>query len=484
MVKSINLLGAVLACCFFSFFPFGGYSQCADPELITETSILEVTNPWQLTFLNIVPKNKVDSMVIYLLENDPKNLKDYSASLRSLAATASPEAFQFFYSTLLHRPTAIDDMNQMLALSSITNYYSGARLLDEFFLNNRILKTHGEGETGEAKELYRSRVLMEAAKKVPPAYFCRELAREFTPQQMKAIIDAQYNEYIPCENPIPVTKANILEIHNPYEFTFLHKAPQNLTDSCILRFVEGPFDAEVKPMLERMAASKAHETYLLLYACITVMNDFDLYTNHFHHIANQILIWGGMEWMNEYYWNHAVKKSDNWFKFRQDIYDYCKTQNPEMFYCNQLTEKELYDDFTKDINFHTYDKKIVQIIKRNSNTHRSGFADRIENEVRQLPFVNDVNWERCFEKNCIYPIYFDLTVKIYVGDKIVERNYSMNGAEFKYFGLRWKGKGICGFSRETNDHKLVLTGIGNSPGFMDKSRAYCKKKEEERKANP
>lgn len=469
---------------FFVLFTFTDITaQCANPQLITWSNVNDLTHPYQLTFLHPVPKNKVDSALIIMM-TPTKHLIDYQALLTSVARTKSEEAFQFFYVMLMHRPSAIDDLTLMFSISSIVNEYGGAELLDKYFLDEKESKRLIR-ETGKVdKESLRAAVLLAAAKKVKPIYFCLQRATEFTREQMQSIINAAFNEYIPCEQPIPVTHKNILEIQNPYEFTFLHKAPQNLTDSCILRFIEGPFDADVKPMLERMAKQKAHETYLLLHACIAVMNDYNLYTNRFHSIANQIIIWGGMEWMNEYYWNNAVKKSDNWFVYREDIYNYCKKFNPEIFYCNQLTETELYDDWTREIKFNQFDREIVRIIKRNSNLHKTRMDIKIENEVRELPFVYDVNWERCFERNCIYPAYYDLTVKLYAGDKIVERNYSMNGAEFKYIGLKWKGKKYCGRSFETNNHKLVLTGIANSPGFIESSRAYCLKKELENRSRP
>lgn len=463
----------------FAVFGLGSYAQCANPERVDEKTIQQLTNPFQLTFLNPVPKNLTDSTLIELMK-PTKNLVDYKAMLEHLAKSQSKEAFQFFYAMLLFRADCVDDMTQMIEVASTVVYYQGVELLDRYFLDGKVQMRFPPNANPEYPYTYKAEVMREAAARIPEMYFCLQRNQEYTREQMQKIIDAAFNEYIPCESPIPVTKDNIFEVHNPYEFTFLHKAPQNLTDSCILRFMVGPFDADVKPMLERMAASKSHETYLLLHACICVMNDYDLYTNQFHSIANQLIIWGAMEWMNEYYWNHAVKKSDNWFVYRQDIWEYNQKQNPEMFYCNQLTEKELYDDYTKDLNMKNYDRAIVKIIKQHSNTHKSGFVSKIEEEVRQLPFVYDVNWERCFERNCIYPAYYDLTVKMYIDNCLVERNYSMNGAEFKYLGLSWKGKHYCGHSFETNDHKLVVKGIAFSPGFMDQSRAYCLKKEQER----
>lgn len=458
-------------------------AQCSNPQLVTASNVNELTNPYQLTFIHPVPKNKVDSVLLTMI-TPVKHLVDYQPLLTSLAETKTEEALQFFYVMLWHHPNAIDDLTLMMSVASTVEYNKGAELLDKYFLNGRVskrlIRENGTVDQGSL----RAAVLLAAAPLVKPCYFCMQRASEFTRDQMQNIINAAFNEYIPCEQPIPVTHKNILDIQNPYEFTFLHKAPRNLTDSCILRFIEGPFDADVKPMLERMAKGKAHETYLLLHACIAVMNDYNLQTNRFHSIANQIIIWGGMEWMNEYYWNNAVKKSDNWFVYREDIYDYCKKFNPEIFYCNQMTETELYDEWTRDIKFKIYDRAIVNIINQHSNTNIKGIVSEIVQEVRDLPYVFDVNWESCFERNCIYPAYYDLTVKLYDGDKIVERNYSMNGAEFKYIGLQWKGKRYCGRSIETNSHKLVVKGIGNSPGFMDASRAYCLKKEQERLENP
>jgi hypothetical protein len=307
-------------------------------------------------------------------------------------------------------------------------------------------------------------------------------------EEIQSRIDTTFSEYVTCKIPIRVTKQNIYEVHNPYEFTFLHREPQNKTDSVVYMLRFGPFDTTSARKIQKMAAGQSHEAFLFLYACCAVDEKKEIGTNHFHNIANQVNIWGGFEAMNNYFLDSAVPANLEMRQFRVEVLKRAEAKNPELFYCHQPTVMELYEAEMKNVDPGPYDAEIVKIIRKYSDTQKPNCAKNITHAVLQLPFVEDVLWDGCYEKLAIYPAYYNLMVIINIGDKKVERYYSMQGARFRYFGIRLGKKCRFGRTVETNDHELVFTNAGYAPGAIKAARAYCEQKAEEReeraKASP
>jgi hypothetical protein len=322
--------------------------------------------------------------------------------------------------------------------------------------------------------------MLRCEKLKPDAHFCVARNREFTLEEMQYRIDTAFSEYVTCKNPIRVTKQNIYQVHNPYEFTFLHRVPQNAADSVahMLRF--GPLDTTSAKKILKMAKGRSHEAFLFLYTCCAVDEKKEIGINHFHNIANQVNIWGGFEAMNNYFLDSAVPSNLERCQFREEVLKRAEAKNPELFYCHQPTVMELYEAEMKTVDPGPYDAEIVKIIRKYSDTQKPNCTKNITHAVLQLPFVEDVLWDGCYEKNAIYPAYYSLMVVMNIGDKKVERYYSMQGARFRFYGIRLGKKCRVGRTIETNDHELVFTGTGYAPGAIKAARAYCEQKAEER----
>jgi hypothetical protein len=252
--------------------------------------------------------------------------------------------------------------------------------------------------------------------------------------------------------------------------------PQNAADSVahMLRF--GPLDTTSAKKILKMAKGRSHEAFLFLYACCAVDEKKEIGTNIFHNMANQLNIWGGFEALNRYYLDSAIPQNLEMRQFRKQVLKLAEAKNPELFYCHQPTVMELYEAEMKTVDPGPYDEQIVKIIRRYSDTQKPDCTKNITQHVLQLPFVEDVLWDGCYEKLAIYPAYYSLMVVMNIGDKKVERYYSMQGARFRYFGIRFGEKCRFGRTVETNDHELVFTGAGYSPGYIKAARAYCEQK--------
>jgi hypothetical protein len=461
-------------------------AQCASPVKISAENILEITDPFQLTFLHQIPKNRVDTLVAELLNPNIKHLPDYEKIVQEIAATRSQEAFLLLYTAGM-RPLVYDDLSDFVTLCERLNYYGAHKLLNLYFLKNAVNEPIS-WDGSDAEWAFRMEIMLRCEKLKPDAHFCVARNQEFTLEEIQSRIDTTFSEYVTCKIPIRVTKQNIYEVHNPYEFTFLHREPQNKTDSVVYMLRFGPFDTTSARKIQKMAAGQSHEAFLFLYACCAVDEKKEIGTNHFHNIANQVNIWGGFEAMNNYFLDSAVPANLEMRQFRVEVLKRAEAKNPELFYCHQPTVMELYEAEMKNVDPGPYDAEIVKIIRKYSDTQKPNCAKNITHAVLQLPFVEDVLWDGCYEKLAIYPAYYNLMVIINIGDKKVERYYSMQGARFRYFGIRLGKKCRFGRTVETNDHELVFTNAGYAPGAIKAARAYCEQKAEEReeraKASP
>lgn len=451
------------------------WSQCAKPILVTPENVSTITDPYQLTFLHEIPKNYVDSLVYTLLH--AKSLIDQQKIVETIAKTGTQEAFLLLWVASFH-PLVFEDMNPFGTLCAIIDHSNGPSLLNKYFFKNRV-KVLDTSNPQTDKYNFKQAILKECAKKKPKAYFCTVRNKAYTLNEMQQIIDNSFNEYIPCANPILITDKNMYAIHNPYELTFLHRDPQNIVDSVVYFLRFGPITLETKDLLQKMAESKLPEAFSLLYLSCKLSKKMDLGNNIFHSIANQIVIWGGFELLNKHFLDQQADPKHSIFYFRDEVICLADQKRPTLYYCHQPTVKELYDKEMADINPQMYDKQIIKIINRNSNTQNPESIKNIIKEVTDLPFVEDVLWDGCYEKLCIYPAYYHLMVIMNIDNKKVERYYSMKGAKFVYFGIRWRGKGLLGRTIETNKNKLVVVNTGYSPGAIDAARAYCETKKNE-----
>lgn len=443
-------------------------SQCADPILVTQDNVLNISDPYQLTFIHQIAKHRVDSLVAELMDFKSGSLKDRAAILESIARTGRKEAFLLLWVACL-RPQVNDDMSPFGSLSATIVHHDGHRLLNRYFLKGRADNALTENE-------FRTEVMALCAMQKPKAYYCPERNREFTLADVQSRIDAAFSEFEPCGSPIRVTRENIYQIHNPYEFTFIHRVPQNAVDSFVHMLRFGPIDTNTRAALKTMAEGRSHEAFLFLYACAEVSDQADIGRNLFHNLANQVNIWGGFGLLNRCFLDSAVRMSEWDFAFRKAVLLHCRQRNTEMYYCHQPTVMEVYEAEMAGVDPRPYDRQIIKIIRKHSDLRKPNPGSRIEQEVLQLPFVEDVLWDGCYEKLCIYPSYYTLMVVMNIDGKKVERAYAMKGAKFRYIGIRL-GKCRIGRSVETNKDKLDFTVCSYAPGALEAARRYCIEKQ-------
>jgi hypothetical protein len=467
MRKSLLCSFAVIALMLFSFSEV--QAQCAEPILVTQDNVLNISDPYQLTFIHQVPKNRVDSLVAELMDYKSGSLKDKAVILESIAMTGRREAFLLMWAACL-RPQIVEDLSPFGSLSTSIVHHNGHRLLNRYFLQ-------GRADTTLAEQKFRAEVMALCGKQKPMAYYCPERNREFTLIEVQSRIDAVFSEYKPCRSPIRVTRVNIYQIHNPYEFTFLHREPRNAVDSFVHMMRFGPIDTNTRASLKTMAEGRSHEAFLFLYACAEVSEKADIGRNMFHSIANQVNIWGGPGLLNRCFLDSAVGMAEWDFAFRRAVLDHCRRRNPEMYYCHQPTVMEVYEAEMAGVDPGPYDRQIVRIIRKHSDLKKPNQGKRIEQEVLQLPFVEDVLWDGCYEKLCIYPSYYTLMVVMNIDGKKVERAYAMKGARFRYIGIRL-GECRIGRSVETNKDELVFTVCSYAPGALEAARRYCIEKQQ------
>ena len=282
-----------------------------------------------------------------------------------------------------------------------------------------------------------------------------------------------------CAKPILVTPENVSTITDPYQLTFLHEIPKNYVDSLVYTLLHAKSLIDQQKIVETIAKTGTQEAFLLLWvASIHPLVFEDM--NPFGTLCAIIDHSNGPSLLNKYFFKNSVKvleTSDhltNKYNFKQAILKECAKKKPKAYFCT-VRNKALDPDLG-DINPRKYDKQIIKIINRNSNTQNPQCIKNIIKEVTELPFVEDVLWDGCYEKLCIYPAYYQLMVIMNIDNKKVERYYSMKGAKFVYFGIRWKGEGLLGRTIETNKNKLVVVNTGYSPGSIDAARAYCETK--------
>ncbi len=353
----------------------GALAQCASPVKVTSQNSLQISDPFQLTFLHQIPKNKVDTLVAVLVNPYTKHLVDIKKATEALAATRSREAFLLFYTASL-RPQVFEDLNEFATLSTNLIHFGAHRWLNRYFLNSAVAEPDSSATQNEVFAFY-TEVMLRCEKLKPDARFCLVRNQEFTVEEIQGRIDTTFSEYQPCKNPIRVTKQNIYEVHNPYEFTFLHRVPQNAADSVAYMLRFGPLDGTSAKKIEKMAVGRSHEAFLFLYACCAVDEKKEIGVNIFHNIANQVTIWGGFEALNRYYLDSAVPQNLETRQFRKEVLKLAEAKNPELFYCHQPTVMELYEAEMKTVDPRLYDEEIVKIIRKYSNTNKPDCAKNI-----------------------------------------------------------------------------------------------------------
>lgn len=446
-------------------------AQCAEPTLITNTTINDISIPFQLTFLHRVPKNKVDSAVAILADPNIKTLYDDSKIVENIGKDKSKEGFWTLYLACLG-PNVYDDMTLFGYFCGRVQANGGLRVLNDYYLKPKVKE-----DINKPNE-FRAEVLKRCAAKVPKLYYCQELNQAVTVEALQQAIDTLFSEYVHCNNPILVTDANMESIHNPYELTFLNKIPQNFTDSAVAKLLTHSFSTakEAVDYIDSLAACKTEESFKFLYLCCVLSPYKNIMHSQLQGLANQLVSWGSFRAINKYYFNNEVSTDQHELPFRTEIIRRLKPLRPTIYYCHQPTIMELYKKEMADINPKPYDRKIIRIIRKYSNTKKPGQIAKLVKAVQQLPFVEEVLWDGCYDKLCIYPEYYSLMVSMNVGGKQIERYYSMNGARFMFLGIRWKDKFWFGRSIETNKHKLTLKGYGYSPGALKAAKDYCEQR--------
>lgn len=450
---------------------FSAKSQCANPEKVTADNILSITDPYQLIFIHEIPKNRVDSLVPSLLSSTTKSLIHYRSLIEAIAATRSKEGFLLLYVGCLH-PQVVEDMNAMNTLCAHISGFGGPEMLNKYYLKGKIVRL---GE--ESDWQYKQRVLRACQNLKPDPRFCRSRNVGITPDGLKRRVLDIFDENDPSGPLLPASDEDLAtKIHNPYQLSFLHRHPITPADSLVHMFRFGPFDLGARARTDSLTAHNTRDIFLLMYVCCALQFQKHNSNNSFHAMANQLRIWGAFRKLNALM-DYPIATDLPEDKFNRAVYEHAKKiGNIDLQYRHCPTEAQLYEADMAGVDFGPVDRKIIRIIRQNANLNKPGRAAAITRQVMQLPEVEDVLWDGCYEKLAIYPAYYHLMVTMNVGDRKAERSYSLKGATFRYIGLRWRGRGVLGRVVETNPDKLSFHGAGFSPGAIAAARAYCAKK--------
>lgn len=158
---------------------FCGYSQCAEPIIIADSTINKLSSPYQQTFLNSPPANRLDSLVAQLL-----TLKDYTDMgfaekiIDEIGKIQSPNAYALLYNACC-RPLIIKDINAFNSFAGVVTYYNGYEILNKYYLNNRV-------NSVPDKQIFVNRVTEECRKKEPVSFYC-ELTNAAEPEINKEL---------------------------------------------------------------------------------------------------------------------------------------------------------------------------------------------------------------------------------------------------------------------------------------------------------
>jgi|GEM_PF-5018562 len=169
---------------------FSDYVHCVQPVLIDKNNIGSIHNPYELTFLNKIPQNGVDSFVVSYFNPDSDFYKTAVETLKRLAAARSKEVFEFLYICCAFGSQRYIENNVFNGLSNQVVIRGGFKDLNTYFLDGKISEALPELK-------FRKEVLAACEALAPEVYFCHQpTIIELYEQEMKGLNIKKYDRKI------------------------------------------------------------------------------------------------------------------------------------------------------------------------------------------------------------------------------------------------------------------------------------------------
>ncbi len=477
MNRSKNRIHLVrLITCIIWVLQFGSphFTEAQNTALINEETLQKIESPYQLTFIHEIPKNKVDSLLIDLLafEYHQENGIVKHKILEDIAKTKAKEAFYLLYVGCISPPTTDNYFPPFQQLCYVIKNNGGLALLNKYFVKEPVK------ETGLEKDFERE-VILQCKKMNPEPYYYKNLPQEINLDIIRYEIEQFKKDNIICKSPQLLTKNNLHKIQNVYELTFLHEKPVNRVDSCVKYLMDSiRWDRKrnwylvIDSVVNSIGASQSQEALQLFYLftkynVTSQNNQLQSLQQSFH--GRQV------EYLHDYFYQDKKLNRDSlgYMAYRNKILTYFKNKVPDIYFCDQPTELELYTRQANSSNLRKLDKQIIKIIKRNNSLFRKAYGKAIENEIWQLPFVKDVHFGDCYAVNDLLTTFFFTRVytKIVDGDRIIERIYVIKNRRLIYFRIKL-GKFRWGKFISCRSKKWKFSKAYSYPA-LDKVKKYC-----------
>ncbi|MBL7922298.1 MAG: hypothetical protein JNJ40_18430 [Bacteroidia bacterium] len=414
-------------------------AQTANVNLFKEENSHLIEWPYQLTFIHELPKNKVDSVLIQLLKyayHEEIGLVKYKL-LEEIAATKTHEAFYLLYAGCVTKLRSDNYFPPFQQLCYTIKNNGGLQLLNNYFLNGSV------EESGSEKN-FEEEVVSKCKKMKPVIHYYLNMPQEIDPESITQDIQQFRVQNKPCKKPELLTKKNLKKVKQIYELTFLHEQPVNTVDSCV-RFLMDSIDWRVKKnwhlvydsIWNRIAQTRSTEAFQLLY--LSSWDEVSPYNEYLYSLTNWV--YSRVDnYLYTYFYQGKKLNIDSigQFKFRTKVLFDINKRAPQIYICDEPSPQEVYVKKTKSPELKSIDRQIIRIIKRNSRLTVKHSPKNLENKIRQLPFVQEVKFGDCYEVLDIETTfnYVRIYTSLVVGEKLVERTYSIKNRALLFIGIR------------------------------------------------
>ncbi len=415
------------------------FTEAQNNILFDEAASQKIEGPYQLTFIHEIPKNKVDSLLIDLLEYEyhQENGTVKHKILEDIAKTKTKEAFYLLYVGCISQQRTDNYFTPFQQLCYTIKNNGGLVLLNSYFLKEPVK------ETGLEKD-FESEVILQCEKMKPEIYYYKNLPQEISLDVLQQEIDLFKKNNTPCKSPQLLTEKNLNKIQNVYELNFIHEKPVNRVDSCVKYLMDSiRWDGKrnwyliIDSVVNSIGATQSQEALQLFY----LFTKYNVTTqNNQLQALSQSLHGRQAEYLHNYFYKDKKLNRDSlgYIAYRNKILTYFKDKVPNIYFCDQPTLQQVYTKKIESSELNNFDRKIIRIIKRNSRLNKTKSREKLENEIRQLPFVDDVKLGDCYEILLLETtFYYDrIYTTLIVDDKLIERIYAIRNRRLLFIGIR------------------------------------------------
>ena len=449
-------------------------SQAQNSAIVNEASSQKIEWPYQLTFLHEIPKNKVDSLVIDLLNfsDREENGIQKNKIIEKIARTKTKEAFYLLFVACIAQPRADNYFPPFQQLCQTIKNHGGLMLLNHYFLRECV------EESGLEKD-FEKEVLEKCKKLIPELYYYKNLPREINLESIQDEIVQFKKDNVICKSPALLTKKDVHKLQEVYELTFLHEQPTTTVDSCVKFLIDSVrwsvqrnWHSLMDSVLDRLGQTKSTEALQLLY--LASWNEINS-SNQGLYSLTSLINYKVDKYLYKYYYTGKKLNRDSIgdFVFRDKVLANINNSAPDIYFCDQPTLFQLYSSKAHSGNVEGYDKSIRKKIKKSSHKFNGFKSLDLENAIRQLPFVYDVKVGDCYGVLDVLStlVFTRVYTKIIDGDRIIERVYSLKNRRFFYLGVK-VGKFRYGRFIQWRSKKWKFAGAYSYPA-LDQVKKYC-----------